>query len=148
MSFLVLAPAVLSIRQVRLKFRDTHNKVVENAQTAQRTAAKEAMAPRPPGEMPLLTPQTTGVGLVLGGGKKLLNKAYQAILPDQTRHYGEIADILTAQGTARDAHLRALVDAIGKHGQNAQASPAIGNRAALAAALIGNEYLHGRSGTR
>ena len=132
-----------------LKFRDTHNKVVENAQTAQRTAAKEAMSPRPPGDMPLLTPQTTGVGLVVGGAKKALNWAYKGIQPDQTRHYGEIARVVTAQGSERDRHLAALVDALGKHGQNAQSSPAIGNRAALAAALLGNEYLHaGRSGTR
>lgn len=131
-----------------LKFRDTHNKVVENAQTAQRTAAKEAMAPQPPGEMPLLTPQTTGVGLALGGAKKALSWAYKNIQPDQTRHYGEIARVVTAQGSERDRHLAALIEALDKHGQIAQASPAIGNRAALAAALLGNEYLHGRSGAR
>ncbi len=82
-----------------LKFRDTHNKVVENAQTAQRTAAKEAMAPQPLGRMPLLTPQTTGVGLMLGGGKKALNWAYNGVQPDQTRHYGEVARVVTAQGS-------------------------------------------------
>jgi hypothetical protein len=131
-----------------LKFRDTHNKVVENAQTAQRTAAKEAMAPRPPGDMPLLTPQTTGVGLLLGGGKKALDWAYKAVQPDQTRHYGEIARVVTSQGSERDRHLAALVDVLGRQGLNAKASPAIGNRAALAAALLGNESLHGRSGTR
>jgi hypothetical protein len=106
------------------------------------------MAPQPPGEMPLLTPQTTAVGLVLGGGKKALNWAYKAVQPDQTRHYGEIAHVVTAQGAERDRYLAALVDELKRHGQNAQAAPAIGNRAALGAALLGNEYLHGQSGTR
>jgi hypothetical protein len=93
-----------------LKFRDTHNKVVENAQTAQRTAAKEAMAPRPPGELPLINPNMTAIGLALGGAKKGLNAAYNAVRPDQTRSYGEVAKILTEQGSQRDARLQSIVE--------------------------------------
>jgi hypothetical protein len=68
--------------------------------------------------------------------------------PDSTKSFGEVARILSAQGPERDRHLAALVDALGRHSANAQASEPIGNRAALAAALLGNEYLHGRSDER
>ena len=132
-----------------LAFRDTHNKVVENAQTAQRTAAKEGMAPAKPAEIPLINPNTAAFGFTATIAKKALNAAANSVRPDQTRHYGEIARVVTAQGSERDRHLAALVEALGKHGQNAKAAPAIGDRAALAAALLGNEYLHaGRSGGR
>jgi hypothetical protein len=132
-----------------LKFRDTHNKVVENAQTAQRTAAKEAMSPAPPGELPIINPNMSYGGAALSALKKYVAQPiYHGLQSDPTRHYGEIARVVTAQGSERDRYLAALVDALGKHSQNAAAAPAIGNRAALAAGLLGNEYVHDRTNMR
>ncbi|PAY07190.1 hypothetical protein CK489_15430 [Bradyrhizobium sp. UFLA03-84] len=131
-----------------LKFRDTHNKVVENSQTAQRRAAAENMKPEPPGEMQLITPQTTGIGLISAGAKKAANWAINGMRPDPTAQYGEMARILTAQGAARDRHLDALATSLLSRDANRAAAPAIGNRAALAAALLENEYLRDRTGTR
>jgi hypothetical protein len=131
-----------------LKFRDTYNKVVENSQTAQRQAAARAMKPEPSSETPLLNPNMSLTGFAATLGKKTANAALNAMRPDSTKSFGEIARILSAQGPERDRHLAALVDALGRHSAHAQAAPAIGNRAALAAALLGNEYLHGQTGTR
>ena len=58
------------------------------------------MKPVPPGEVPLVNPNMTAIGLALGGAKKGLNAAYGAIRPDATRSYGEVAQALTEQGTA------------------------------------------------
>lgn len=123
-----------------LKFRDTHNKVVENAQTAQRTAAKEAMAPQPPNDLPLITPSTSALGLALTGGKKLLNAGYHAWQGDPSVHYPEVAKVLTAQGSERDRHLAALVDTLMARQGHAANAQTVGDRAALAAALLGNGY--------
>lgn len=131
-----------------LKFRDTHNKVVENSQTAQRTAAANAMKPQPVGDMPLVNPNMTALGFLGSAIKKGANFAYQGMHPDPTRHFGEMARVLSAQGPQRDAHLAALVDALSRRGQNARAAPAIGDRAALAAALLGNGYLRDRTATQ
>jgi hypothetical protein len=131
-----------------LKFRDTYNKVVENSQTAQRQAAARAMKPEPSSETPLLNPNMSLTGFAATLGKKTANAALNAMRPDSTKSFGEIARILSAQGPERDRHLAALVDALGRHSANAQAAGPIGNRAALAAALLGNEYLHGRSDER
>jgi hypothetical protein len=131
-----------------LKFRDTYNKVVENSQTAQRQAAARAMKPEPSSETPLLNPNMSLTGFAATLGKKTANAVLNAMRPDSTKSFGEVARILSAQGPERDRHLAALIDALGRHSANAQAAPAIGNRAALAAALLGNEYLHGRSDER
>jgi hypothetical protein len=122
-----------------LAFRNTYNKVVENSQTAQRTAASNAMKPTPPGEVPLIGPGTTGVGLALGGAKKALNATYNAIRPDQTRSFGEVAKALTEQGPARDARLQSIIDALSKRKGNAAAAPAVGNAAALLSAIAAND---------
>jgi hypothetical protein len=106
------------------------------------------MKPDPSTETPFFGPGSTMVGMASTAGKKLVNLGINAVRPDSTRSFGEVARVLSAQGSERDRHLAALIDALAKHGQNAQAAPAIGNRAALAAALLGNEYLHGRSGAR
>ena len=55
-----------------LKFRDTHNKVVENSQTAQRQAAAAAMKPGRPSETPMVNPNATLSGMGLTGIKKAL----------------------------------------------------------------------------
>lgn len=127
-----------------LKFRDTHNKVVENSQTAQRTAAAKALKPDPSTETPLLNPNMSLTGLLATGAKKTANWVANGMRPDQTRHYGEAARVLSAQGAERDAHLQALIDALSRRGENAAAAPAIGNRAALAASLLANDYLRYR----
>lgn len=131
-----------------LKFRDTYNKVVENSQTAQRQAASNAMKPEPPGEMPLVNPNMSVTGLLATGAKKAANWAWNGMRPDPTAHYGEIARVLSAQGSERDRQLQALADVLLSRGANSAAAPAIGNRAALAAALLENEYLRDRTGTR
>ncbi len=131
-----------------LKFRDTYNKVVENSQTAQRTAAANAMKPEPPGEVPLLSPRTTGIGLLLGGAKKGANAVIDALRSDPTASYGIMAKVLSAQGGERDAALQAILDAIARRKQNALMAPAAGDRAAVAAAILGNGYLTDRRGAR
>lgn len=121
-----------------LKFRDSHNKVVENSQTAQRQSARDAMKPVPPGEVPLINPNMTTVGLALAGAKKGLNAAYGAVRADPTRHYGEVAQALTEQGGARDARIDAIIDALKRRQGNAAVSSKVGDRAALAAAVGAN----------
>lgn len=123
-----------------LKFRDTHNKVVENSQTAQRQAAARAMKPEPSSETPLLNPNMSMTGLVATGAKKALNAAFNAVRPDPTKSFGEVARVLSAQGPQRDAHLAALVDALSRRQGHAATGQNIGNRAALAALLLGNGY--------
>ncbi len=123
-----------------LKFRETYNDVVKNSQTAQRTAAAAAMKPVPPGEVPLIGPGTTGTGLVLGGAKKALNATYNAVRPDQTRSFGEVAKILTEQGPQRDARLKAIVDALDRRRGNSVTAAAAGDRTALAAAIGASAY--------
>lgn len=124
-----------------LKFRDTYNKVVENSQTAQRQAAANAMKPVPPGEVPLINPNMSATGFALAGAKKVLNAGYNAVRPDVTRSFGELAKVLSAQGPQRDKHLQDIVDAITRRRGIASSSPAVGDRAAIAAAILGNAYL-------
>src|SRR6185437_3879016 len=56
-----------------LKFRATYNKVVANSQTAQRTAAANAMKPEPAGQMPLVNPNMSFTGLIGTAAKRGLN---------------------------------------------------------------------------
>lgn len=123
-----------------LKFRDTHNKVVENSQTAQRQAAARNMKPEPSSETPLLNPNMSLTGLAATAGKKTVNAIANALRPDPTKSFGEVARILSAQGGQRDAHLAALVDALSRRQGHAAMAPDVGNRAALVAALLGNGY--------
>jgi hypothetical protein len=123
-----------------LKFRDTHNKVVENSQTAQRQAAARAMKPEPSSETPLLNPNMSMTGLLATGAKKTANAALNALRPDPTKSFGEVARILSAQGSERDRHLMALVDVLSRRQGTAALAPQIGDRAALVAALLGNGY--------
>lgn len=123
-----------------LKFRDTHSKVVENSQTAQRLAAKEAMNPSPSSETPLINPNATLSGMSVTAIKKALGMAYGAVKPSETRAFGEIADILSTQGPARDARVQAIIDALEKRRSNAAIAPAAGDRAALIAAIAAHGY--------
>jgi hypothetical protein len=67
---------------------------------------------------------------------------------DPTRHYGEVARALSAQGPARDARLQSIVDAIGNRRGNATAAPVAGDRTALLAAIGGNSYANGHRRNR
>jgi hypothetical protein len=142
------ADALMGSVDRNLKFRDTHNKVVENSQTAQRTAAAKAMKPDPSSETPLVNPNMTVTGLVGSGGKIALNAIVNAMRPDPTRSFGEVARILSSQGPKRDRALQVLMEALNRKSTNAAVAAPIGNRAALAAALLGNESLRGQSSSR
>jgi hypothetical protein len=123
-------------------FRDTLNKIVENSQTAQRTGAAANMrAPSSPGH-PLISPDTSPTGLLLTGAKNAMGAVTGMFKSDPTSSYGEIARILSAQGPQRDAHLTALVDALTRSSANAATGARLGNRAALAAALGGEQPLY------
>lgn len=121
-----------------LKFRDTHNKVVENSQTAQRQAAAKAMKPDPSSETPLLNPNMSLTGLAATAGKKAINYALNAVRPDPTKSYGEVARVLSAQGSQRDAHLAALVDALSRKQANARIGSGVARNALASALLAGS----------
>jgi len=125
-----------------LKFRDTFGKVVEGSQTDMRRSAREAMKPSPSSEMPLVNPNMTPTGLALAGSKKILNAGYNALKPDATRSFGEIARLLTAQGPQRDRHVQAVVDAIQSRQRNATSAPAAGNLGAVVAAMLASGAAH------
>jgi hypothetical protein len=131
-----------------LKFRDTYNKVVENSQTAQRTAAQKAMKPDPSSETPLFGPGSTMAGMGVTVAKKAVNGLINAVRPDQTRSYGEVARVLSAQGPARDAKVQSIIDALNRRGSNAAASPAVGNSAALLTAMAASDYANRRKQTK
>lgn len=124
-----------------IRYRGTFNKVNENSQTAQRTAAANAMKPVPPDEVPLINPNMSFTGLLSTIAKKATEAGAGAFRTDPTRHYGEVARILTAQGPQRDAHFSSLVDTLARRDQNSATSQAVGNRSALAAAIAGNAAL-------
>jgi hypothetical protein len=126
-----------------LKFRDTYNKVVENSQTAQRNAAAQEMKPSPSTEIPLFNPNATmtGIGttLVKKGAQKVLNAMMES---DPTRPYGTVARALSEQGSARDATLAKIVDALNSRRANAAAGAStVGNTSAVVAAILANSAL-------
>lgn len=59
---------------------------------------------------------------------------------DPTKAYGEVADILSRQGTSRDAAIQAIVDALQRRQGNAAMAPVVGDRSALLAAIAANGY--------
>ena len=81
-----------------------------------------------PGECPLIGPDSTVSGVAMTFAKNRIAALANALKPNPTSSYGDVANVLTAQGPQRDAYLNSLVDATGQ---------TIGNRSALAAALIG-----------
>ena len=98
------------------------------------------MKPVPPGEVPLVDPNMTAIGLALSGAKKGLNATYNALRPDPTRSYGEVARALTEQGARRDARIhRSWMRWKERQGTAALTAPA-GNATALAAAIAANGY--------
>jgi hypothetical protein len=135
------ADELVSTVDRNLKFRDTYNKVVENSQTAQRTAAAKAMKPDPSTETPLFNPNSTLTGMAATLGKKGVQKVLDAILTsDPTKHYGEVARALTEQGSARDARLMSIIDAINSRGAlNAATSAPLTAKQALIAAMLARQ---------
>lgn len=135
------AKALIDSVDRNIRYRGTFNKVNENSQTAQRTAAANAMKPVPPNEVPLINPNMSLTGLLSTAAKKATEAAAGAFRSDPTRSYGEVARILTSQGPQRDAHFSSLADALARRGQNQITSQAVGGRSALAAAIAGNALL-------
>jgi hypothetical protein len=135
------ADELVSTVDRNLKFRDTYNKVVENSQTAQRTAAAKAMKPDPSTETPLFNPNSTLTGMAATLGKKGVQKVLDALLSsDPTKHYGEVARALTEQGSARDARLMSIIDAINSRGAlNAATSAPLTAKQALIAAMLARQ---------
>jgi hypothetical protein len=132
-----------------LKFRDTHGKVVENSQTAQRLASKDALKPTPASEAPLIHSGMTIPGILAAGTKKGAAMIYDALTrSDPTRSYGEIAEILAAQGPQRDRYFQAIVDAMGRRGQNQAVGESVGDKSALATAIIANAMTRDRMQTQ
>ena len=60
--------------------------------------------------------------------------------PSETRAFGEIAEILSTPGPARDHRLQSLMEALDKRRRNAATAPAAGDRAALIAAIAAHGY--------
>jgi hypothetical protein len=132
-----------------LKFRDTYNKVVENSQTAQRTAAAREMKPEPSSETPLFGPSSTLTGMAATIGKKGVQGVVNALTrSDPTRHYGEVARALTEQGSALDARLMAIVDALNSRQGNAASAQTAGKLGSVVAALLGNAAPDRHSNTK
>jgi hypothetical protein len=127
------------------QFANTFNKVVENAQTAQRLSARDAMKPEAAtGGIPYVNPNMTLTGAIMTPVKAMGSALLNQIRPDPTRSYGEIARILSAQGPQRDAYTTTLINALQRRGQNAATGQTFGNNASLAAALIGGQYANDR----
>ena len=133
---------VIGVLDSEAKFNDTYNKIVENSQTAQRTAAARSMKPEPSSETPFFSPSSTFVGMTTTGLKKGVMTIVNALTKsDPTKSYGEVAKILSAQGPARDAYVSNLIDILDNKETSAWLGQKLGNNAALLTALSGNGYL-------
>ena len=121
-----------------LKFRDTHHKVVENSQTAQRLAAAAEMKPSTINENAIVTPSGNWLGMALTAAKRGGVKALNAVTEKaQNRARGDVARILTAQGPERDRHIQAIIDALDRRQASAaKYSAASAGQKAIAAALM------------
>ena len=82
---------------------------------------------------------TTCTGLVVGGLKKAANIPHGAVRSNPTAKYGELAKVLTEQGSARDARIQAIVDAL--DGRGTLSRPEL---TTLGAAIGANTYLRDR----
>jgi len=114
----------------------THDRLLKNSFTEPRQAAAAAMSPDKVGTAALIK------GLIASPIKAATSPLIKAVLPDTTAAYPEVARILSAQGSQRDAYLRALRNRSATSQANAVKGQSFGNRAALAAALLANGALH------
>ena len=120
-------------------FRDTYNKVVEGSQTDLRAAARQNMKPDvAPSAAPIVNPTMSWLGAPLTAVKRYaVQPLWEALTHhDPTKDYGDLANVMTATGPARDAHLAALIDALQRQKGFAPTANASGNAAALAAGLL------------
>jgi hypothetical protein len=99
------------------------------------------MKPDPSSETPLFNPNSTLTGMAATIGKKGVQKVLDALLSsDPTKHYGEVARALTEQGSARDARLMSIIDAINSRGAlNAATSAPLTAKQALIAAMLARQ---------
>lgn len=130
-------------------FRDTKTRVVDNSQTAQRTAAAKAMKPDPSTEIPFFNPNSTLYGNVATGVKKAgLALANALLQKDPTKSYGEVAKILSAQGPEARAYLNALADTLSRRNASAAAVGRIADQSTLPALGAANGLLRDRLAAR
>jgi len=118
------------------KFADTAARILGNSETAPRAQAIKEMAPFRVG-----TVSTIGHA-VSKGIDKFGGGAIDKVLGDVTKSYPEVARILSSNGPARDAYIRALRASETRSGAHAVKGQSYGNRAALTAALLANGALH------
>ena len=114
------------------KFADTAARILGNSETAPRAQAIKEMAPFRVGTVSSIAHAVSkGVDKVAGG-------ALEKALGDVTKSYPEVAKILSSNGGARDAYVRALRASETRSGASAVTGQKIGNRSALVAALLAN----------
>ncbi len=114
------------------KFADTAARILGNSETAPRAQAIKEMAPFRVGTVSSIAHAVSkGVDKVAGG-------ALEKALGDVTKSYPEVAKILSSNGAARDAYVRALRASETRSGASAVTGQKIGNRSALVAALLAN----------
>jgi hypothetical protein len=108
-------------------FRNNKGALLHGSQTAPRSEAAKAE-------------RGATLGDILHPVKSLAEKALRRVqLPINPQYYGEVADILSAQGAERDKYLKVLADALrGREASSANGAK-VGNAAALAAALSADQ---------
>jgi hypothetical protein len=114
------------------KFADTSNRILGNSETAPRAQAIKEMAPFRVGTVSTIGHALSKAVDKFGGG------AIDKVLGDVTKSYPEVARILSSSGSERDAYVRALRASETRSGASAVTGQKIGNRSALAAALLAN----------
>jgi hypothetical protein len=139
------ADQLVSSLDRNIKFRDTYHKVGGDAQEAQRQAAANAMTPQPSGQAPLINPNMTLTGLAGTATKNAATALANALFrKDPAESYAEVARILSAQGPDARAYLDALKDTLNRQSAVAPRLNLLGDRAALAAAIVGGRFLRGQ----
>jgi hypothetical protein len=113
-------------------FADTANKVLSGSETSPRTQAIKEMAPFRVGTVSTIGHALSKAIDKFGGG------AIDKVLGDVTKSYPEVARVLSSSGPERDAYIRALRASETRSGAASVKGQKIGDRSALAAALLAN----------
>jgi hypothetical protein len=117
------------------KFADTAARLLNNSETAPRAQAIKEMAPFRIGTVSTIGHAISkGIGKFGGGA---IDKVFGV-----TKSYPEVARILSSSGPQRDAYVRALRASETRSEAAAATGQKIGDRSALAAALLANGALH------
>jgi hypothetical protein len=119
-------------------FRDAYNKVVENSQTAQRLAGKEAVGVRDlrpqPGDLAIPVAGAAGGPMAAAGaaGFNIARRGLNAIgrNADQARNQA-LAELLMQTGGARDASVDALANAVSGRAGGKAAADAVARTAQI-----------------